>query len=429
MEHSAQLASSASLKENFTAKYFNKISDKDKAEKIKNELSSDTFIVSELESKDKNRNPLPPLTTLPLTYLAAAKYKFSAEKTMKIAQSLYETGIISYHRSDSTRLGEDTLSAVREWLQKNNYQIPEKPNFYPNKEATQDAHQAICPTSISKLPENLYASEDEQKIYKLIWERLIASQTSPAIFSTVNATIKSSSGHLLKANGRVLKFKGWLEITQDVDDEETDIKLPNLIKNEELILVPPKIKAEKKSTIAPSRFSEKTLIKKLEQLGIGRPSTIANISGTITSRNYVITKGGLFHPTELGMKVSDLLTQYFDFVKPNYTANLELNLDKIAKGELTYLQMMQDFYYPFMEQLKNAYKANIKDYGFKCENCNEMMELRHGIFGFYMSCLAYKTGCKTSFSVDIINELPVRKENMQKLCQIFFAPNVIMKCF
>lgn len=412
----ATLAKSGS-KESFVAKYNNKvkIQDKKTADKIKADLEEASYQVTEVEEEERKRNPYPPLITSSLASTAAGRYKFAAARTMKAAQSLYETGLITYMRTDSFRISPEALESCREWLKSKSYEIPSKANIYIKGGGAQDAHEAIRPTDVAKLPENIYVSEDEKKIYKLIWERFVTSQMKPAVYDTVSATIETSNKHILRANGRVLKYKGWLEITgEDEDDIEETSKLPPLKKGDSLFLVPPKVKAEQKFTQPPPRFSEKTLIKELEKRRIGRPSTYASIMSKITDRNYVVEKSSMFHATDLGKKVLDSLVKFFDFVNYDYTAEMEQKLDKIAEGTLNYQGMMNDFYNPFAEQLKKAYVSNKKDYGFKCDTCQEMMELKHGRFGFYMACINYPS-CKNTFSCEIVDDKPVRKENFQNL--------------
>lgn len=400
-------------KEQFVAKYNNKIKVQDKktAEKIKADLDNATYQVTEVEEEERKRNPYPPLITSSLASTAAGRYKFAAARTMKAAQSLYEAGLITYMRTDSFRISPEALESCRDWLKSKSYELPDKPNVYVKAGGAQDAHEAIRPTDVAKLPENIYVSDDEKKVYRLVWERFVTSQMRPAVYDTVNVTIETSNSHVLKANGRVLKYKGWLEITgEDEDDIEETNKLPLLKKKDNLILVPPKVKAEQKFTQPPPRFSEKTLIKELERRRIGRPSTYASIMSKITDRNYVVEKSSMFHATDLGKKIIDSLVKFFDFINYEYTAEMEQKLDKIAEGNLNYQDMMKSFYDPFAEQLKKAYVGNKKDYGFKCDSCQEMMELKHGKFGFFMACINYPA-CKNTFTCEIVDDKPVRKDN------------------
>ncbi|HVI41867.1 MAG TPA: type I DNA topoisomerase [Anaerovoracaceae bacterium] len=405
---STALAKPASLKESFVAKYSNKVTNKETAEKVKKDLDTDTYEIIEVIEKEKARNPLPPLETASLSISAGNRYKFPGARTMKAAQSLYEAGLITYMRTDSLRLSPEAITSCRDWLGQNSHAVPAKPNVYAA--GAQDAHEAIRPTDVAKLPQNVFVSEDEQKIYRLIWERFVASQMNPALYDTVSLTVKSSSGHLLKANGRILKSKGWLEITGDFesDDDDTEAKLPVLKKGDKVILVPPKVKAEQKFTQPPPRYSENTLVKELKRRGIGRPSTYVAIVSKITDRSYVIKKANMLVATDLGKKVIDSLVKSFHFMEIKYTAEMEEQLDNIAEGKIDYLKMLNAFYTPFSGELKDAYSSNKKDFGFVCDKCNKKMELKHGKFGFFMACTDYPT-CKSTFSCEMVDEKPVRK--------------------
>lgn len=419
---SACLAKPTTLTDSFTAKYSNKITDKITADKIKKELDGDSYEVLTVVEVEKSRNPYPPFITSSLAISAAGRYKFPAARTMKAAQSLYEAGLITYMRTDSVRSNPEAIDACRDWLKKNKHDLPDKVVIYKTKNSAQDAHEAIRPTDVFKTPQNIFVSEDEQKIYRLIWERFVASQMKPALYDTVSVTVQSSSNHLLKANGRVLKYKGWLDITGDFEnDDEGEAKLPILKPKDKLALVAPKVKSEKKSTQPPPRYSEKTLIKELEKRGIGRPSTYAAIMGKITDRSYIVKKGEMFNATDTGKNVVDSLAKHFSFMEYKYTADMEEELDKIADGKLDYLNMMNGFYTPFSVQLKDAYTAHRKDYGFKCDACQKKMYLKHGKFGFFMACENYPE-CKNTFSCEMVNEVPVPKEKVVPVVSGVFCP-------
>lgn len=409
----ATLAKPTQLSEMFIAKYANKITNKVDGEKIKKDLESDSFKILEVISEEKKKSPPPPLETATLQQAAALRFNFPSSKTMKLAQALYEAGLITYMRTDSLRISPEAINAARSWLGSQGYQIPDKPNYYASKDA-QDAHEAIRPTNIEALADKIGLSQDETKIYKLIWERFVACQMLPAVFDTVAVTVQSSSNHLLKANGKVLKFKGWMEIIQDLEKiEEDDIRLPKLIENEEVVLVPPRVKAEQKFTQPPSRYKEHSLIKELKKRGIGRPSTYAAIMAKITDRNYVEKKKDVFYPTDLGKKVVDSLVNFFDFMQYKYTAEIEEKLDLIADGKLSYLDMMNNFFPGFKDQLKTAYQSHQKDYGFKCEKCDKPMLLKHGKYGYYLAC-ANRPDCTNTKSCDIVNDVPVIRNSFAK---------------
>jgi DNA topoisomerase-1 len=250
-------------------------------------------------------------------------------------------------------------------------------------------------------------SDDEQKLYTLIWERFVACQMNPALYDSVAVTVVTSSGHNLKANGRVLKYKGWLEITSDLDNDDSDLKLPLLKKNDKLELVPPKVKASQKFTKPPSRFTEQTLVKALKKKGIGRPSTYAAIMGKITHKSYVVKKSSAFVPTDRGKEVVDSLTKFFKFMNYDYTAEMEVKLDQIAEGKLDYVGMLTSFYTPFKKQLKTAFMSEHKDYGFTCDKCDSMMILRHTPkYGFFLGCSGYPD-CKSTLNCEVVDGKPV----------------------
>lgn len=419
---SAQLAKSLK-EESFSAKYINKVTNEKDALKIKSDLDNDKYKVFEVVEEQKPKKPNPPFITSSLASSAAGKYKFAAARTMKAAQALYEAGKITYIRTDSFRLSEDAVEECRLWLKENAYDIPDKSNIYATKKAAQDAHEAIRPTDVTLTPKNIFLPDDEQKIYTLVWERFVACQMNPALYDNVNVTIKTSSDYLLKANGRTLKYKGWLEIMGDIDNDDSDVKLPILKKNDELILVSPKVKTEQKFTKPPPRFTEKTLIKELERRDIGRPSTYATIMSKITQRSYVQKKSNTFFPTDCGKKIVDKLVDAFCFMDYNYTADMEKKLDKIACGKLGYVEMLNGFYIPFKEELKKAYSVDQKDYGFICDKCKSKMVLRHSKFGFFLACSGYPK-CNRTLSVDMVGDKPILRGTLKPdLIDNIICPN------
>lgn len=409
---SAALAKPETLSDKFVARYSSKVTNKADASKIKADLDKDTYEVIEVVAEEKAKNPFPPFTTAKLQQAGSRKYKLSADRTMKAAQSLYESGIVTYIRTDSVRSSPESITNVRDWLRDNGHPIPDKAHLYAAKNNAQDAHEAIRPTDIESLPSAMtQLSDDEKKVYQLVWERFVASQMKPALYDTLAVTIRSSSGHILKANGRTLKFKGWLEVMdfKDKDDDEQG-KLPNLKKGDTVVLVPPKVKAEQKFTQPPPRYKIHSLVEELEKRGIGRPSTYAAIITKVTERQYAEKKADTFYATDLGKKVVDLLIQFFDFMQYQYTAQMETQLDQIAEGKLDYIGMLGAFFPKFKEQLRKADSINEKDYGICCWICKKSMRLKHGKFGYYMSCSDYPN-CKTTRSCEIIDEKPVFKES------------------
>lgn len=389
----------------------NKVKSKEEALKIKNELLSSKFIISKVDEVEKKKPPLPPLTTSSLTALAAGRLKMPAQRTMQAAQKLYETGLITYMRTDSLRVSPEALQACREYLAEQQHSLPTTPNLYLSKAGAQDAHEAIRPTELKKLPKNIIVSDDEYKIYKLIWERFAASQLLPAKYDTVQAWIKAGE-HTLKVQGKVLKEKGWLEITGAGDEDlEEENKLPPLKVGQELFLTEPQVKTEQKFTQPPPRFSGETLIKELEKRSIGRPSTIATIMSKITERNYVVLeKNMVYRATEMGKKIVAELEKHFDFIQYQYTSSLEEKLDLVAEGKLNYLQLMREFYNPFSKQLKAAYISFKRDFGFQCPHCKELMILRRSRTGNYLACINYPHHCHYTLNCEVVDEKPVIRD-------------------
>ena len=237
----AQLAKPKTTEDSFSAKYIKKVTNEATAKKVKGDLDSDTYKVKSVEAQEKKRNPLPPLTTPKLQQAAASRFGFPVSKTMKLAQSLYESGLITYMRTDSTRLAPEFVQSVISYLEDEKLDVPDKPNQYPNKGLAQDAHEAIRPSDVFMLPQNVFVNEDQQKLYRLIWERAVASQMLPAIYDTISIVAQSSSGHELKTNGRTLKYSGWLDVATDQvniksSDDENDVKLPILKVGDELVV-------------------------------------------------------------------------------------------------------------------------------------------------------------------------------------------------
>lgn len=420
------LAKPSDLSDKFIAKYTKKIINAIDANKIKKDLDTDTYMVSNVDAKEKKRNPLPPLTTPKLQQAAAGRFGFSVSKTMKIAQSLYESGLITYIRTDSTNISAEAITMVRDWLSGNNYNIPSKPNYYTSSANAQAAHECIRPSEISKTPDKVFLTDDSKNLYKLIWERFVACQMDPAVYDTMAITINTSSGHELKASGRSLKYKGFLAIATDLmsykkEGEEDDIQLPNLSVNDKLALVPPKVETEQKFTQPPPRYSEAGLVKELEKRGIGRPSTYADIIEKIKGRGYVELKGKIYHGTELGKKVVDILVKNFQFMEIDYTANMEKQLDDIADGKLTYVEMLDSFFKPFQKELKNAYDQGIMSYDEICK-CGGKMFVRHGMYGYYVRCVNYKDTCKNTFSCDIVDGKVVKKEFIREAVEGVYCP-------
>jgi DNA topoisomerase I len=393
------------------------------AKSIVAEAEKENFIVDSVTTKERKRNATPPFITSKLQQEAARKLGFSVKRTMTTAQKLYEgvevgaegaVGLITYMRTDSTRVSDAALSEVRDYIG-GNYgakYLPEKPNFYKTKGGAQDAHEAIRPTDVNRTPESLrnYLSADELKLYTLIWKRFVASQMMPAIFDQTTIDIKAGR-FTFRATGSVQKFDGFLKVyqegrdekPQDGEDEDAELALPKVEKGEQLNLN--KITPEQHFTEPPPRYTEATLVKALEEKGIGRPSTYAAIMTTIQEREYVERIEGRFHPTALGTTVNDLLVKSFDdLFNETYTARMENQLDEIEEGKLDWRAALRDFYEKFSKDLTNAEQdiKNTKKQAIPtdeiCEKCGSGMVIKFGRFGQFLACANYPE-CKTTREV------------------------------
>jgi len=388
------------------------INDEARAAELVAEANQQTFIVSEVTRKERKRNPVPPFITSKLQQEAARKLGFAVRRTMMIAQKLYEgieigaegsVGLITYMRTDSTRVSDAALGEVRDFISKQYGApyLPEKAIHYRSKKGAQDAHEAIRPTDVARTPDSLarYLNNDELRLYRLIWQRTVASQMTPAVFD--QTTIDIGAGRFIfRATGSVQKFDGFLKIYQEgrdektEEDEEAERTLPPVEKGETLALN--QITPEQHFTDPPPRFTEATLVKALEEKGIGRPSTYAAIMTTILAREYVEKLEGRFHPTELGKTVNDLLIQggFADLFNETYTARMEEELDSVEEGKLKWTDALHEFYGKFSSDLVEftKYLEDIKkvetpteEVCLKCET--KGMVLKWGRFGKYLKCL------------------------------------------
>ncbi len=388
----------------------------EEAEKIRAALEQAEWVVRSVDKKERRRNATPPFTTSKLQQDASRKLRFSVKRTMMIAQRLYEgvelgdeglVGLITYMRTDSTRVSNEALAEVREYVGKEYGQnfLPESPNTYKEKKEAQAAHEAIRPTSAMRHPDQIkqYLKEDEYKVYKLIWQRFVASQMNPAVFdqTTVDIDAKSANDAFwFRVTGSVLKFEGFLKVyeeskdAKDQEDEELKHKLPALEAGQKLTLR--EIKPEQHFTEPPPRYNEASLVKELEERGIGRPSTYSAILSTIQERQYVQKIGGKFSPTEIGMVVTDLLVDNFrDIFDVQYTARLEEELDEIEEGKEKWTDALGEFYKRFAKDLKYAEKhmENIKRMekptDEKCERCGSPLVIKWGKHGSFYACSSY----------------------------------------
>jgi DNA topoisomerase-1 len=388
----------------------------EEAEKIRLALERADWVVRSAEKRERRRNATPPFTTSKLQQDASRKLRFSVKRAMMIAQRLYEgvelgeeglVGLITYMRTDSTRVAPEALAEVREYVtsQYGPDYLPQTPNTYKEKKEAQAAHEAIRPTSAMRHPDQIkrYLKEDEYKVYKLIWQRFVASQITPAVFdqTTVDIDAKSRSDVFwFRVTGSVMKFDGFLRVYEeskegkDEEDEELKHKLPPLEAGQKLTLK--ELKPEQHFTEPPPRYNEASLVKELEERGIGRPSTYSAILSTIQERQYVQKVGGKFSPTEIGLVVTDLLVENFpDIFDIQYTARLEEELDEIEEGKEGWKQALGDFYKKFEKDLRYAQKhmENIKRMekptDEKCERCGSALVIKWGKHGSFYACSSY----------------------------------------
>ncbi|MFZ0704780.1 MAG: type I DNA topoisomerase [Candidatus Korobacteraceae bacterium] len=388
----------------------------EEAEKIKAALDRADWTVRSVEKRERRRSAAAPFTTSKFQQDASRKLRFSVKRAMMIAQRLYEgielgdegtVGLITYMRTDSTRVSNEALGEVREWIGKEYGKefLPESPNTFKSKKDTQDAHEAIRPSSAMRHPDTIkqYLEEDAYKVYKLIWQRFVASQMMPAIFDQTTVDIDANSGgqsYRFRVTGSVLKFEGFLKVyeeakdSKDEEDEALKHKLPALTEGQKLTLKG--IDAEQHFTEPPPRYNEASLVKELEERGIGRPSTYAAIISTIQERQYVQKTGGKFIPTEIGFVVTDLLVANFkDIFDPQYTARLEEELDEIEDGKERWTDALGEFYKKFERELHYAEKhmENVKRMekptDEKCERCGSPLVIKWGKHGSFFACSSY----------------------------------------
>jgi DNA topoisomerase-1 len=387
------------------------ISDQAKADEIVSEARKETFVVSDVTTKERKRNPVPPFITSKLQQEASRKLGFAVKRTMMIAQKLYEgvelgdegsVGLITYMRTDSTRVSDAALTEVRDMITKQygkDY-LPPNAVHYRSKKDAQDAHEAIRPTEVFRTPDSLakYLKPEELKLYRLIWQRFVASQMTSAIFDQTTIDIQAGR-FLFRATGSVQKFDGFLKVYQEgrdekAEDDEEERSLPLVEKGETLTLK--SVTPEQHFTEPPPRYTEATLVKALEEKGIGRPSTYAAIMSTIQEREYVEKLQGRFHPTALGKTVNDLLIDggFDDLFNESYTARMEEELDDIEEGKIKWTKALREFYDKFEGDL-DKFKLYVKEIKEKnvptdevCLKCNTPgMVQKWGRFGPYLKCL------------------------------------------
>ncbi|HEX8090280.1 MAG TPA: type I DNA topoisomerase [Blastocatellia bacterium] len=395
------------------------IRDEQQAKDIVDDIGRQQFIVSSVTTKEKKRNPVPPFITSKLQQEASRKLRFPVKKTMQLAQRLYEgielgaegaVGLITYMRTDSTRVADSALAEARELIgtQFGTEYLPEKAIQYRSKKGAQDAHEAIRPTSALRTPDSVkpFLGKDEHALYRLIWQRFVASQMMPAILDQTTIDIKAGERYLFRATGSVIKFNGFMAVYEegkdekDDEDDEASRKLPLVEQDERLKLNA--LTPEQHFTEPPPRFTEATLVKALEEKGIGRPSTYASIMTVIQDREYAERREGRFFPTELGIIVNDLLVESFDdLFNVQYTARMEEELDEIEDGKMRWTDTLAEFYGKFTKDLESA-KQHMRDVkrqeiitDEKCENCGSPMAKKFGRYGTFLACTNYPE-CKTT---------------------------------
>src|SRR5262249_26350037 len=411
-------------------------------------LRGSPFVITTIERKERRKNPLAPFITSRLQQEAARKLRFTAKKTMALAQRLYEglelgdegaVGLITYMRTDSTRLSDDAVAEGRAQIaEKYGAEfLPDEPVIYKTKKGAQDAHEAIRPTSVQYDPETvrqilvaaaagnqekLRDAEDHVKLYTLIWNRFVACQMKPAVYDQTTVDVKAGRCEL-RANGQVLKFAGYTAVYSESAEEtgeaeEGDGSLPPLNEGEQLKVY--QVLPEQHFTQPPPRFTEASLVKELEEKGIGRPSTYANILSTIQDRGYVEKREGRFFPTTLGTKVNDLLVESFpDILDVTFTAQMEDGLDQVEEGAADWVELLRRFYGPFKVDIEKA-AVQMRDVKreeipteHKCAKCGSVMVIKWGRNGSFLACSGYPE-CKNTKefirrpdgSIEVVEEKP-----------------------
>ena len=431
----------------------------DQANAIAAELAAGDAVVSSVDKKERRKKPQAPFITSKLQQDAARKLRFSAKRTMALAQRLYEgvelgdegpTGLITYMRTDSTRVSDDAMTALRGYIEATygKEYLPGEPNTYGNKERAQDAHEAIRPTLMEWTPERVTTALAEHpegpelvKLYTLIWQRFVASQMVPAVYDAT--TIDMDRGEaVLRATGQVLKFAGYTKVYEvaETDDakaeaaESADRLLPPIDVGEVVRLE--SIRPEQHFTQPPPRFSEASLVKELEERGIGRPSTYASIMSTIVDRGYVEKREARFFPTELGILVNGLLVESFpEIVNSDFTAKMESDLDKVEEGSVDWRKLLGGFYTPFKDELEKA-RTEMRDVKREeiatewiCEKCGKPMVIKWGRNGSFLACQGYPECRNTQEVVKNLDgtweKVPV--QTTDEICETCGAPMTIKR--
>ncbi|AQW27265.1 type I DNA topoisomerase [Clostridium perfringens] len=383
------------------------IKNKEQADQIIDELKENEYIVSKIKKGTKNKNPLAPFTTSTLQQEASKKLNFMTKKTMSVAQQLYEgvevkkfgtVGLITYMRTDSVRISKEAQEKALNFIDETygKEYVPEEPRVYKGKKNIQDAHEAIRPTYVEITPEIAKAnlSNDQYKLYALIWKRFIASQMATCILNTNSLEIKNGD-YTLRASGSTIKFDGFMKVYEYIlGEEEESVLLPELEENE--VLKEESIEGKQHFTQPPARYSEASFVKLLEEKGIGRPSTYVPTISTLISRKYVDREKKILIPTELGFIVNDILSNYFkQIVDTDFTAEMEVKLDNVEAGKESWTHIVDEFFTPLKEDIEKAEKEiskviiEDKVSDVPCDKCGRLMVIKHGRFGDFLACPGY----------------------------------------
>ena len=417
---------------------------------IEADLQNAAYTVTSVKTKERRRRPSPPFTTSTLQQEAGRKLRFTAKRTMRVAQQLYEgislgsegpAGLITYMRTDSTSLASSAIGEARKYISEKygDRYLPKGARIYKTRsKGAQEAHEAIRPTSIFRTPESLkHLLKPEQfRLYTLIWQRTLASQMADTIYDATSADIRAArpdadKAYLFRATGTRTKFLGFATLYKEGkdDDPQDDGKpLPKLEKDD--VLDFKKLESKQHFTQPPPRYTEATLVKLLEEKGIGRPSTYAPILGTLTDRNYVTKDKNRLVPTALGISVSDLLTQFFpDVMDVAFTANMEDSLDEIARGERQWVPMLENFYTPFKKTLEEARdkmpRVKVEEPTDElCEKCERPMVIKTGRFGRFMACSGFPE-CRNTREIGSNGAAPAQEETTDEKCEKCDSPMVI----
>ena len=403
----------------FEAKFYGKdgkkleINNEKDVEQILKQIENGKYIVDDVKKGEKKRTPAPPFTTSTMQQEASRKIGFTLKKTMSVAQGLYEgvkvtergtVGLITYMRTDSTRISEEARHAAKNYIEQTYGKSYYENRYYKTKQNSQDAHEAIRPTYIDLTPEKIKndLTPDQYKLYRLIYNRFIASQMSAAVYDTVSANINVNS-YNFKASGQTLKFKGFMTLyveSLDNEKEETDESIPELVIGQEVIKE--KLDPKQSFTEPPPRYTEASLVKALEEKGIGRPSTYSPTITTILERHYIQKEQKQLVPTELGKVVNTILTENFtDIINVEFTAKIEEDFDEIAEGKEPWKEVIREFYGPFEKEVEKVDKelehVKIEDEvtDIPCDKCGRMMVIKYGRYGKFLACPGYPE-CKNA---------------------------------